>query len=64
MTCSPTLTINASGDWAATTVATDENGAALGLTGPASGAAPRDGAGVNTAHGGDGARGEVRIWIG
>lgn len=33
MTCSPTLTINASGDWAATTVATDENGAALDLTG-------------------------------
>lgn len=33
MTCPTTLTINASGDWAATTTATDENGAALDLTG-------------------------------
>lgn len=33
MTCAATLTINASGDWAATTVATDENGTALDLTG-------------------------------
>lgn len=33
MTCQSTLTINASGDWAATTVATDENGTALDLTG-------------------------------
>lgn len=33
MTCAATLAINASGDWAATTVATDETGAALDLTG-------------------------------
>lgn len=33
MTCTATLTINASGDWAATTIATDENGTALDLTG-------------------------------
>lgn len=33
MTCQSTLTINASGDWAATTTATDENGTALDLTG-------------------------------
>lgn len=33
MTCPSTLTLNASGDWAATTVATDETGAALDLTG-------------------------------
>lgn len=33
MTCSATLTINASGDWAATATATDETGSALDLTG-------------------------------
>jgi len=33
MTCTAILTLNASGDWAATTTATDENGAALDLTG-------------------------------
>lgn len=33
MTCGSNLTISASGDWAATTIATDENGTALDLTG-------------------------------
>lgn len=63
MTCHATLTINASGDWAATTVATDETGAALDLTGFTASIVDVTGelAGALAATIPDAAAGEVRI---
>lgn len=63
MTCLSTLTINASGDWAATTVATDETGAALDLTGFTASIVDVTGelAGALAATIPDAAAGEVRI---
>ena len=63
MTCSTTLTINASGDWAATTVATDETGAALDLTGFTASIADTTGelSGALSATIPDAAAGKVRI---
>lgn len=65
MTCKSTLTINPSGDWAATTTATDESGAALDLTGFSASIinASADIAGQVSASIPDEAAGEVRVSV-